>query len=52
MFKDLSLRFETHFESLNFEFKYLSYNHFSEDYASKISRWNYYGNYLFDYGMR
>ena len=41
-FEDLSLIFETHFE-----FESSSYDHFSEDYANKISRRDYDGNYEF-----
>ena len=45
-FEDLSLSFETHFESLNFEFENSSYDYFIEDYASIISGWDYDENYL------
>ncbi|KAK5833406.1 hypothetical protein PVK06_017231 [Gossypium arboreum] len=45
--EDLSLSFETHFESLDFEFGSSSYDSFSEDCASRISEHDYDGNYEF-----
>ncbi|KAK5775742.1 hypothetical protein PVK06_043680 [Gossypium arboreum] len=46
-FEYLSLNFENHFESVDFEFGSLSYDRFSEDCASRISERDYDGNYEF-----
>lgn len=41
-FEELSLSFETCFESLNFEFESSNYDNFTENYVSKIIKRNYY----------
>ncbi|MBA0624414.1 hypothetical protein Godav_009776 [Gossypium davidsonii] len=46
-FEDLSLSFETHFESLDFEFGNSIYDYFSENCASRISEQDYDENYEF-----
>lgn len=43
MFKEPSLNFKTHFESLNFEVESSSYDRFSEDGVSRVFRPDYYG---------
>lgn len=43
MFEDLSLSFETHFESLDFESGSSSYDHFSEGCINRIFGQDYYG---------
>ena len=46
-FEDLSLSFETQFESLDFEFWSSSYDYVIKDCASRISEHDYDGNYEF-----